>query len=141
MVTNPRPTTPPTIAADRLTPHQADPPIDPAPAPPKKPTRHTLGEKFADPDLVDAIFDHILAMIPELAGAAIEPTKDAIRREFGGAQQYIRANTVERRKRDIQRAVRRMFDGRNASHIARVLNISRATVYRCLKQPGPPDEA
>lgn len=95
----------------------------------------------AHPDLVDRIFAHVLQLIPELASADIQSTKAAIRSEFGGAQQYVRSESVDRRKRDVERAVRRMFDGRNATQIARVLNISRATVYRCLKQPGPPDDA
>ena len=31
-----------------------------------------------------------------------------------------------------------LFNGRNATEVARCLNISRATVYRLLKQPGAP---
>ena len=124
----------PAESTDLLT---IDPPEEaPAAPPPKKATRHILSDRFADPDLVDRIFDHVLQLIPELAGADIQSTKAAIRTEFGGAQQYIRSESVDRREREIEHVVRRMFDGRNATHIARVLNISRATVYRCLKQPG-----
>jgi DNA-directed RNA polymerase specialized sigma subunit len=32
--------------------------------------------------------------------------------------------------------VARLFNGRNATEVARVLKISRITVYRLLKQPG-----
>lgn len=128
----------PAESTDLLT---IDPPEEaPAVPPPKKATRHVLSERFADPDLVDRIFDYVVALIPELNSAEIEPTKAAIRKEFGGVEQYVRSESVDRRKREMEREVRRMFDGRNATQIARVLNISRATVYRCLKQPGPPDE-
>ncbi len=127
------------LLANELQP-QPEPQVDAPPPPVKKASRHELGERFADPDLVDRIFDYVVALIPELRQAEIEPTKAAIRKEFGGAEQYVRSESVDRRKREMEREVRRMFDGRNASQIARVLNISRATVYRCLKQPGPPDE-
>jgi transcriptional regulator of acetoin/glycerol metabolism len=101
---------------------------------------HVLSEKFSDPDLVDRIFDHILSLLPELRTHEGD-LKGTIRREFGGTEQYVRSEAVERRQRDIEVKVRRMFDGRNASHIARVLGISRATVYRCLKQSGVEDPA
>lgn len=123
-------------AMDQLTIDQPTP-TESQPAPKPAATRHVLSERFADPDLVDRIFAHVLQLIPELASADIQSTKAAIRSEFGGAQQYVRSESVDRRKRDV----RRMFDGRNATQIARVLKISRATVYRCLKQPGPPDDA
>lgn len=98
---------------------------------------HVLSEKFADPDLVDRIFEFIVEHVPELRGGIGEPIKARMRAEFGGHKVYIpKVGATERQARDA--AVRRLFNGRNATEIARVLGVSRATVYRCLKQSGEP---
>ncbi|MEY2689934.1 MAG: hypothetical protein RL375_4134 [Pseudomonadota bacterium] len=109
-------------------------------APPTAPAHpgHQLSDRFADPDLVDRIFDYMLQLLPELAARAPE-IKGAIRDEFGGAESYVRTGLAELRSQrtaTLATEVLSHFNGRNASEVARRLNISRATVYRLLKQPG-----
>ena len=58
-----------------------------------------------------------------------------LRAEMAGDRGYISTvSTATREKKHEQ--VRRMFNGRNATQIARELKIGRATVYRILKKPG-----
>lgn len=95
------------------------------------PVPHVLSERFADPDLVDRIFDYVLVMLPEIAERAAE-VKDAVREEFRHERVYIRGD----KRQALARRVLALFNGRNASEVARALNISRASVYRHLKQPG-----
>lgn len=109
--------------------------------PRKKNTPHQLGPLFAEPDLVDRIFDYIAEQFPERFGGAcldadaMTSLKAATRAEFGGADAYIpNLSPAERHRRVTE--VLRLFNGRNASEVARRLRISRATVYRILKQPG-----
>lgn len=92
------------------------------------------GPLITDPDLVDRIFEFVLDQIPELADRTVT-IKEAIRQEYGGDEHYVRRidETPTQRAARLAREVRRMFDGRNATEVARVLRISRATVYRCLK--------
>lgn len=88
----------------------------------------------AEPDLVDRIFDYLLAEFPQLAGDAtrVEKAQAAVRAEFAGEEVYIQ----KRSSRDIAGEVLRLFNGRNATEVARRLQIHRATVYRYLKQAG-----
>lgn len=92
------------------------------------------GPLITDPDLVDRIFEFVLGQIPELA-ASTTVIKEAIRHEYGGDAHYVRRidETPAQRSARLAHEVRRMWDGRNATEVARVLRISRATVYRCLK--------
>jgi hypothetical protein len=92
---------------------------------------HEISERFSDPDLVDRIFDYIVQQLPEIAGRHVQ-IKQSIRDEFSGERAYVRRLSVG----DMAAEVARMFNGRNASEVARHLQISRATVYRLLKQPG-----
>lgn len=89
---------------------------------------------FNNPDLVDAIFEYIFAEFPELA-ARINEMKDATRREFSGIETYIPQRSPADRER-IAREVMSLFNGRNASEVARRLKIGRATVYRIIKTDG-----
>ena len=61
--------------------------------------------------------------------------KRAVRDEFAGERVY-----VQRRRADdispLAAEVLKLFNGRNATEVARQLRVSRATVYRMLKQPG-----
>lgn len=88
----------------------------------------------AEPDLVDRIFEYLLAEFPQLAGdaARVEKAQAAVRAEFAGEEVYIQ----KRSSKDIAAEVLRMFNGRNATEVARRLRIHRATVYRYLKQAG-----
>ena len=98
--------------------------------PPKVPA-HILSERFADPDLVDRIFDYVVELLPELAGHSDE-VKRAVRSEFAGERVTVRTRNYAA----LADEVLRLFDGRNATEIARRLNIGRATVYRTIKRAG-----
>lgn len=97
-----------------------------------------------DPDLVDRIFDYILSD-PVLAeairkGAQAEKTsvaklKTAVRAEFRGEECYIAGRPATARQ-ELVAQVLALFNGRNATEVARRLGIHKATVYRALKQPG-----
>jgi len=87
-----------------------------------------------EPDLVDRIFDYIVQQLPEIAGRHIE-IKRQIRDEYAGTRITVRRRSVEDGAR-LDEDLARLFNGRNASTVARQLGIARATVYRKLKQPG-----
>lgn len=89
----------------------------------------------ADPDLVDRIFEYLLAEFPQLAGPQLEVAKTAVRDEFRGEDVYIAARPMTERRRQAQEILA-LFNGRNATEVARRLRISRSTVYRVIKQPG-----
>ncbi len=58
-----------------------------------------------------------------------------LRREMSGDRTYMPRESTASRKA-MHDKVRRMFNGSNATEIARELGIGRTTVYRILKQPG-----
>lgn len=92
----------------------------------------------AEPDLVDRIFDYILAEFPQIAGQPpdkIATTKAAVRAEFKGETCYLAERPATVRQQTVAQVLA-LFNGRNATEVARRLHISRATVYRVLKQPG-----
>lgn len=92
----------------------------------------------AEPDLVDRIFDYILAEFPHIAGQPAEKvaaTKAAVRAEFRGEECYIAGRPATARQQTVAQVLA-LFNGRNATEVARRLHISRATVYRSLKQAG-----
>lgn len=86
----------------------------------------------ADPDLVDRIFELLRGdpRLPAMPPRVLAQLKAEIRCEF--ADQVRRTSPQDRADRVHQ--VLSLFNGRNATSIARQLNISRATVYRYLKQ-------
>jgi Mor family transcriptional regulator len=100
----------------------------------KKPTEQRHGDLFSDPDLVDRIFDYIVAQLPELAGRASE-VKGAVRAEFAGEKAWVAKRSSSERQQ-LAHKVLAIFNGRNATEVCRQLKISRATVYRLLKQQG-----
>jgi predicted transcriptional regulator YheO len=112
------------------------------PTPPKPPEKLTKLLQTS-PDLVDRIFDYILSD-PVLAeairsqavmqNATIPKLKAAVRSEFVGEKCYINGNPRTARQERVAKVLS-LFDGRNATEVARSLGISRATVYRYLKQP------
>jgi len=95
----------------------------------------------AEPDLVDRIFDYILAdpamslalqkIDVQVGECGVRKLKDAVRSEFAGEKVWVN------KREKVAQAVLRMFNGRNATEVARRLHISRATVYRVIKQAGP----
>lgn len=96
----------------------------------------------AEPDLVDRIFDYLLAEFPQIAGLPadkIDSTKTAVRAEFRGEECYIAGRPATVRQQTVAQVLA-LFNGRNATEVARRLQISRATVYRVLKQPGRPSQ-
>lgn len=102
-------------------------------------TSHTQPKELqqlleAHPDLVDRIFDYLLEEFPQLAGDAdrLKKAEAAVRAEFAGAEVYLQ----KRSSKDVAAEVLRLFNGCNATEVARKLGIHRATVYRYLKQPG-----
>jgi Mor family transcriptional regulator len=89
----------------------------------------------AQPDLVDRIFEYLLTEFPHLAGKKFECVKHDLREEFAGQDVYIPHHPPTARQERV-RKVLELFNGRNASEVARQLRISRAQVYRDLKQAG-----
>jgi DNA-directed RNA polymerase specialized sigma subunit len=95
---------------------------------------------ITDPDLVDRIFDYLLAEFPHIAGDKFAKAKQAVRAEFRGEEVYI-ASRAPTERQQLAMSVLSMFNGRNASEVARRLGIGRATVYRIIKQRGPAAES
>lgn len=92
------------------------------------------GTILDNPDLIDKIFDFITDEFPEMRDRAAE-LKQMARREFAGIETYIPRRSQADRDQ-VVRDVMRLFDGRNATEVARRLNISRASVYRIIKTDG-----
>lgn len=88
----------------------------------------------AEPDLVDRIFDYLSSEVPGLEDVA-NKLKEKTRAEFGGQECYISRRPMTARQKEIGNVLA-LFNGRNATEVARRLGISRATVYRLLKQAG-----
>lgn len=88
----------------------------------------------AEPDLVDRIFDYILAEFPQIS-ASVQKHKAAVRAEFKGEECYIACKPATARQQQVSQVLA-LFNGRNASEVARRLQIGRTTVYRVLKQHG-----
>lgn len=110
----------------------------------KSPARPpALQQIAADPDLVDRIFEYILAdselgaAVAKMAQGAekIEDLKHSVRSEFRGEECYIPATSPTERQRKVSRVLA-LFNGRNATEVARQLGISRGSVYRYIKQSG-----
>lgn len=101
--------------------------------PPKLKKPDTKAPEFTEPDLVDRIFDYILTELPQIA-ASVQKHKAAVRAEFAGEECYIAGKPATLRQEQTAQVLA-LFNGRNASEVARRLNIGRATVYRIIKQP------
>jgi Mor family transcriptional regulator len=91
-------------------------------------------EVFDNPDLVDAIFAFIEQEFPALAPRTAQ-LKDEVRREFSGIEIYIPRRSQASRDK-LAKEVLSLFNGRNATEVARRLKIGRTTVYRIIKQAG-----
>lgn len=109
------------------------------------PAQRNIEELIRDkPDLVDRIFDYIFAdpvlaqamqSLPDMATQRVDEIKTAVRSEFRGEECYIAGRPASARQQMVSQILA-LFNGRNASEVARRLGISRATVYRVIKQPG-----
>jgi Mor family transcriptional regulator len=108
--------------------------VDPQHAAPAGRPTVVADEILGNPDLVDAIFAFIQAEFPDFAQRAAE-LKAEVRREFSGVEIYIPRRSQAAREQ-LTKEVLSMFNGRNATEVARRLNIGRATVYRIIKQDG-----
>lgn len=87
---------------------------------------------LSEPDLLDRIFDFLQAELHQVipAPGRLEHLKARARAEFGGSDCYI-----PRIKRDSRVSeVLRLYNGRNAAEVARLLHIDRATVYRVVQR-------
>ena len=61
-----------------------------------QPERHQLSAVFADPDLVDRIFDYIVEQFPDIQADRLEELKRSTREEFRGAECYIPSRSPTR---------------------------------------------
>jgi DNA-binding NarL/FixJ family response regulator len=88
-----------------------------------------------DPDdLIERMVAYLIAIAPNLASKRKAITAD-MRKEFGGQRWYVHSRQPTERQQRIADILSH-FNGRNASEVARKLKVSRATVYRYIKQPG-----
>ena len=89
-------------------------------------------ERDREPDLVTAIFDVLIESHPGLM-ALREEGEAAVRHRLKG----LRGTVTDQPDSDtLARRVLSLFNGRNPREVARRLRVSRATVYRILKQAG-----
>ncbi|MGQ5525543.1 Mor transcription activator family protein [Chitinimonas sp. PSY-7] len=87
-----------------------------------------------EPDLVDRVLHHLVKEI-QLSPDQIKATEHAVRAELGGERAYIRRRPSRPDgSNDMAKQVMTLFNGRNATEVARKLGIGRATVYRVLKR-------
>lgn len=85
-------------------------------------------------DLLRRIIETIQDLQPSLTDEMALEIERSLRAEFAGEQAYIYKRVAERDR--LRMEVRRRFNGRNATEVARELGIGRATVYRILKTSG-----
>lgn len=90
-----------------------------------------------NPDLVERMFDYLVLNLPQLQQhmAQLDAVQRDLRVEFGGKMNWVSGKSQAEKKDKIQQVLH-LFNGRNATEVARRLNISRASVYRYLKQEG-----
>lgn len=103
-----------------------------APAPSTPTTTAAADDDYND--LIARMVSYVVNVEPALAKRRAQITDD-LRKEFGGERWYVPSRHKTERQERIT-AILATFNGRNASEVARKLNVSRATVYRVLKQPG-----
>jgi len=90
-----------------------------------------------EPDLVDRIIQMMRTDLPALAEKLGQIESD-IRAEFAGERCYIRGVPITVRQRRVSDVLGMLANGRNATTIARRLQIPRPTVYRIIKQATYP---
>lgn len=87
----------------------------------------------SETDFVCSALD-LLARAGLLSDDARPEADKALRQHFKGSTYYVAASAPA--DSEEARRVLARFNGRNPREVARELGISRATVYRKLKQPG-----
>lgn len=70
-----------------------------------------------------------------LKKTSLSNIKSAVRAEFKGEECYIAGKPATARQQQVSQVLA-LFNGRNATEVARRLQIGRSTVYRVLKQSG-----
>lgn len=96
--------------------------------------RREAAQPVVDPDIVDRLFEFLRdhPHLPDFPPDVLAEIKADLRSEF--RDEVRRTSPQERQQRVHQ--VLALFNGRNATEVARSLGIGRATVYRYLKQAG-----
>lgn len=86
-----------------------------------------------EPDLVDRVLEY-LAKELQVPAERLRRAENALRAELGGDRHYIRRTS--KADRDLAVRILALFNGRNATEVARQLGIGKTTVYRLIKQAG-----
>lgn len=86
-----------------------------------------------DADFIDRLWDYVLHNFPQIPPDDAARVKREMRQELGGERRYVRSRDSGN---VLAQEVLRLFNGRNATEVARRLDISRASVYRYIKQAG-----
>lgn len=87
-------------------------------------------------DLVDQVVEYLATIDPSLRDRLDEIEAD-LREQFAGFNHWVSTKPHLTRRRRAQEILS-LFNGRNATEVGRRLGISRATVYRVIKQPRLP---
>lgn len=88
-------------------------------------------------DLLRRVIDEVRKELPQITDKTATKIERSLRREFAGEEHYIaKGDLLAAERRAVIDEVRRRFNGRNATTVARELGIGRATVYRIIKVPG-----
>lgn len=127
-------TTPTTAESAPIAVAPVAPPRAVQPAPNNKAKAAASIAAAAEPDLIEAMVAYVISVEPALQAKRAEITAD-LRAEFGGQRVYLSARPQTDREKRV-RNILSLFNGRNATEVARRLGVSRATVYRTIKQPG-----
>jgi len=105
-----------------------------------RPHPSTLKDRLTDADFVDRVWQYLLTTWPtrlaDIPPNEVEQIKHQIRRDERGDHYVSPASEAARQHQAKQ--ILTLFNGRNATEVARRVGCSRAKVYRVLKQAGKP---
>lgn len=91
---------------------------------------------YTDSDFLDRLFACLSGHLPALTEEQLAQARDAVRQHFAGERAYIPKGHTPSDREQLARDVLALFNGRNATEVARRLRIGRTTVYKIIKQPG-----
>lgn len=80
-------------------------------------------------DLIDRMIERLKHIEPGLTESRADALERVLREEFAGEVVRVRKRA---KNKEIEKAVREKFNGRNVAELARELGVHRATVYRVL---------